>query len=69
MSSDGRVKELLLRQGFGEVWYNQGVGDENKFLRTFFQRLKDKLESSDGFFEYKLMKNNNFGMEEYISVQ
>ena len=69
----GRVKELLLKQGFGEVWYNQGVGDEKKFLRTFSQRLKDcfgqswhdKLESSDRFFEYKLMKQN-FGMEEYI---
>ena len=69
MSWDGRVKELLLRQGFGEVWYNHGAGDEKKFPRTFSQRLKDKLESSDGFFEYKLMKNNNFGMEEYISVQ
>ena len=65
-----RVKELLVKQGFGEVWYNQGVGDEKKFLRTFSQRLKDcfgqswhdKLESSDRFFEYKLMKQN-FGME------
>ena len=53
----GRVKELLLRQGFGEVWYNQGVGDEKKFLRTFFQYLKDcfgqswhdKVESNDRF--------------------
>ena len=50
----GKVKELLLKQGFGEVWYNQGVGDEKKFLRTFSRRLKDcfgqswhdKLESS-----------------------
>ena len=50
----GRVKELLQRQGFGEVRYNQGVEDERKFLRTFSQRLKDcfgqswhdKLESS-----------------------
>ena len=53
----GRVKELLLRQGFGEVWYNQGAGDEKKFLRTFSQYLKDcfgqswhdKLESNDSF--------------------
>ena len=73
VSWSGRVKELLLKQGFGEVWYNQGVGDEKKFLRTFSQRLKDcfrqswhdKLESSDRFLEYKLMKHN-FGMEEYI---
>ena len=37
----GRGKELLLKQGFGEVWYNQRVGEEKKFLRTFSQRLKD----------------------------
>ena len=51
----------------------QVVGDEKKFLRTFSQLLKDcfgqswhdKLESSDRFFEYKLMKQN-FGMEEDI---
>ena len=67
------MKELLLKQGFGEVGYSQGVRDEKKFLRTFSQRLKDcfgqswhdKLESSDRFFEYKLMKRN-FVMEEYI---
>ena len=34
----GRMKELLLKQGFGEVWYNQGVGDGKRFLRTFSQR-------------------------------
>ena len=52
--------------------YNQGVGDEDKFLRTFSQRLEDcfgqswhdKLDSSDRFFEYKLIKRN-FGMEEF----
>ena len=54
--------------------YNQGVGNGKKFLGTFSQRLKDcfeqswrdKLESSDRFFEYKPMQQN-FGMEEYIS--
>ena len=59
LSWAARVKELLLMQGFGEVCYNQGVGEEKKFLRTFSQRLKDcfgqswhdKLESSDRFFE------------------
>ena len=57
------------------MWYNQGVGDEKKFLRTFSQRLKDclgqswhdKFESSDRFFQYKLMKQI-FGMEEYICL-
>ena len=53
---------------------SQGGGNGKKFLGTFSQRLKDcfgqswhdKLESSDRFFEYKLMKQN-FGMEEYLS--
>ena len=69
----GRVKELLLRQGFSEVWCSQGVGDERMFFRTFSQRLNDcfgqrwhdKLDSGDRLFEYKLMKPN-FGTEEYM---
>ena len=65
------LRLLKLNQDRLPLWYNQGVGDEKKFLRTFSQRLKDcfgqswhhKLESSDRFFEYKLLKQN-FGMEE-----
>ena len=72
VSWTGRVKELLQGQGFGEVWYNPGVGDERKFLRPFSQRLNDcfgqrwhdKLDSGDRLFEYKLMKAN-FNTEEY----
>ena len=78
----GRVKELLLRQGFGEVWYNQGAGDEKKFLRTFSQYLKDcfgqswhdKLESNDSCCccccccccFNTKLVKQNFGTEEYI---
>ena len=72
VSWTGRVKELLQGQGFGEVWYNPGVGDERKFLRPFSQRLNDcfgqrwhdKLDSGVRLFEYKLMKAN-FNTEEY----
>ena len=35
-SRAGRVRELLLRYGFGEVWYKRGVGNENQFLGVFF---------------------------------
>ena len=59
------VKELLLRCGFGDVWYNQGVGDISHFLRCFKSRIKDidiqewrtRLENSTraSFYrEYKL---------------
>ena len=56
---------MLLKQGFGEVWYNQGVGDEKMFLRTS-QYLKDssgqswhdKLESN-GSFCFVLFFNTN----------
>ena len=39
----GRVKELLLKQGFGEAWYDQGVADEKKFLRIFYSTPKRLL--------------------------
>ena len=33
------VKNMLFMYGFGLVWYNQGVGNENTFLDEFVQRL------------------------------
>ena len=38
------VKCLLCSIGMGEVWYNQGVGDNRLFLYTFKQRLKDTFQ-------------------------
>ena len=35
------VKNLLLRSGFGDVWYAQGVGNENLFLLHFQNRMHD----------------------------
>ena len=36
-----RVKDLLSRLGFFEVWESQGVGNENLFLGIFKQRVRD----------------------------
>ena len=35
------VKNLLLRSGFGDVWYSQGVGNESLFLIHFQNRIHD----------------------------
>ena len=35
------VKTLLSRNGFGDVWVNQGVGDIGIFMNIFKQRLID----------------------------
>ena len=36
-----KVKSLLLSYGFGHVWFQQGVGNIDLFLREFRQRLED----------------------------
>ena len=36
------MENLLCQNGFGYVWYNQLVDNENMFLKLFTQRLKDK---------------------------
>ena len=36
-----QVKLLLSRIGFMDVWYSQGVGDINNFLRVFKIRIRD----------------------------
>ena len=35
------VKNILFRVGFGDVWLNQGVGDEDLFVSIFKQRVID----------------------------
>ena len=37
----GLLRGLLCEHGFGEVWYNQGVGNEDVFMEVFKQRLTD----------------------------
>ena len=36
-----KVSNLICSYGFGEAWYNQGVGDVNIFLVLFKQRAID----------------------------
>ena len=37
------VKELLCRNGFGDVWLQQNVGHLNGFVSVFKQRLLDQF--------------------------
>ena len=50
-----KVRNLLCSYGFGEAWYNQGVGDVNLFLVLFKQRAID-LYLHDWFFN---LENSN----------
>jgi hypothetical protein len=69
----GRVRDLLQANGFGFAWLNQGVGNEQAFLKSVAQRLKDcygqtwheQVESAEGLFGYSMLKST-FGVEKYI---
>ena len=68
------IRDLLLYYGFGEVWYNQGVGDINTFMKIFKMRLKDinlqewrlRLESSTRASFYQEYKTS-FQYSPYLS--
>ena len=68
------VRKLLFEHGFGEVWYNQGVGHEEHFLAVFKLRANDmykqnwntRLSDSSRADFYKLYKRN-FGTSLYLS--
>jgi len=36
-----KVKDCLCKNGFADVWHNQGVGNECSFLKVFKQRIID----------------------------
>jgi hypothetical protein len=38
------VRSLLMKYGFGEVWYNQGVGNFNSFMKIFRERCFDHFK-------------------------
>ena len=40
----GKVRSLLFSCGFGEPWYNQGVGDIEWFCAVFKMRLCDMFQ-------------------------
>ena len=41
-----QIRNMLFSYGFGHVWVNQGVGDEQAFYKCFYQRLKDNYQQS-----------------------
>ena len=59
------LKRLLMSHGFGEAWYNQGVGCTKTFKSIFISRCKDiemqnwtsKIHDMDRLRYYKLFKN------------
>ena len=66
---------MLHINGFGYVWKNQHVVNENEFLRSFTQRLQcqflqkwsDCINNSSKLVLYKQFKPN-FGCEYYLDV-
>jgi hypothetical protein len=36
-----KVKNILFKYGFGDIWFGQGVGDRRSFLYIFKQRIVD----------------------------
>ena len=70
-----RVKRMLYTNGFGYVWENQHVENENEFPTSFTRRLKDKflqnwsenIENSSKLVVYKQFKLS-FGYEYYIDI-
>ena len=70
------VMQLICTNGFGEVWFQQGVGDAGAFLRCFRQRLVDQytqgwatdIETKERFEFYSSFKRI-FQSEKYIDYQ
>jgi len=69
------VKQCLCSLGFGFVWLNGSVENENRFLSQFKQRLKDcyhqewnwKNNSSERYRWYSTFKNG-LGLENYLNT-
>ena len=70
------VMQLICTNGFGEVWFQQGVGDAGAFLICFRQRLVDQytqglatdIETKERFEFYSSFKRI-FQSEKYIDYQ
>uniref|UniRef100_UPI003AF4937F reverse transcriptase family protein n=2 Tax=Thiolapillus sp. TaxID=2017437 RepID=UPI003AF4937F len=71
-----RVMQLICTNGFGEVWFQQGVGDVGVFLRCFRQRLVEQytqdwaaeIETKERYEFYSSFKCI-FQSEKYINYQ
>ena len=71
-----RVMQLICTNGFGEVWFQQGVGDVGVFLRCFRQRLveqytQDWAAETETKERYKFYSSFKciFQSEKYIKYQ
>ncbi len=69
------IKELLCRNGFGDVWLQQNVGHLNRFLSVFKQRLLDQFQqdwsasiTSKERFEFYSIFKQSIQTEKYIDV-
>ena len=68
------LRAMLFECGFGEAWYNQGVGDVNQFYKLFRSRANEisinkwrgRIEGSTRADFYKVYKRN-FGTAKYLS--
>ena len=68
-----RIRSILCTYGFGEIWYNQGVGDKTQFLKLFRRRLDDcykqnwasYVTNSNRLHKFALFKNQHYA-ETYI---
>ena len=66
---------MLFQHGFGYVWYQQSVDNENTFLKIFEQRLKDifhqkwqtDISSTSDFRLFKKIKQS-FVFESYLNL-
>ena len=69
------VKELLCRNGFGDVWLQQNVGHLNRFVSVFKQRLLDQFQqdwsasiTSKERFEFYSIFKQSIQTEKYIDI-
>ena len=69
------IRNCLFRLGFGFVWMNGGVSEENRFVQHLKQRMRDCFiqewyatnRDNIRYVWYSSFKQN-FGMEEYLNV-
>jgi hypothetical protein len=70
------VRLFLMQNGFGEVWYNQGVGNVKHFLSVLKERLIDcrwqnwheHVTESSRFRVYMLLSNTSLEIPKYLKM-
>ena len=49
---------VLYKYDFGDVWVNQGVGDEKAFLKEFKARMEQQFKNQERFTVYSTFKSS-----------